>query len=297
MILVFGSINLDIVTRVPGIPRPGETVKGDSYQLVPGGKGANQALAVKRAGVDCAMVGAVGQDGFADLALSALQEAGVDLSAVNQSEEPTGIASIAVEDSGENAIAVASGANATANSAQLQSLSGTHLLTQQEVPDAEVWAAHRWAKSHGVMVLHNAAPASAIPTSALETIDWLVVNEIEAQMVAEGADLDVASADPMGCAKVLSDAFHMDVIVTLGADGARSFGPSGVFAAQSLPVDVKDTTAAGDTFAGVFAAGLSQGFSVETALQRAAIAGSLACTVHGAQPSIPLKSAIDFAAN
>lgn len=295
MIIVFGSINLDIVTRVPRLPGPGETVKGDAYKLIPGGKGANQALAAKRAGSDTAMVGAVGDDAFAPLALEFLLQDGVDLTGVARVSEPTGIATINVDDNGENAIAVASGANTMAVSAQFDESSpqaGSFLLTQNEVPENEILNVHAKARAKGLTTLHNAAPAGPISNAALANIDWLIVNETEALIVAEGAGID-AGEDPKAAAKALAVKSGNNVIVTLGPEGAYSYGPAGEYYGASLPVEVKDTTAAGDTFTGAFAAALEQGFEVEEALARAAAAGSLACTIFGAQPSIPNKAAID----
>lgn len=295
MIIVFGSINLDIVTRVPRLPGPGETVKGDAYKLIPGGKGANQALAAKRAGSDTAMVGAVGDDAFAPLALEFLLQDGVDLTGVARVSEPTGIATINVDDNGENAIAVASGANTMAVSAQFDESSpqaGSFLLTQNEVPENEILNVHAKARAKGLTTLHNAAPAGPISNAALANIDWLIVNETEALIVAEGAGID-AGEDPKAAAKALAVKSGNNVIVTLGPEGAYSYGPAGEHYGAALPVEVKDTTAAGDTFTGAFAAALEQGFEVEYALARAAAAGSLACTIFGAQPSIPNKAAID----
>lgn len=295
MIIVFGSINLDIVTRVPRLPGPGETVKGDAYKLIPGGKGANQALAAKRAGSDTAMVGAVGDDAFAALALEFLEMDGVDLTGVARVSEPTGIASINVDDNGENAIAVAGGANTMVVSAQFDESSpeaGGFLLTQNEIPESEILRVHAKAKAKGFTNLHNAAPAGPLSDSALANIDWLIVNETEAIIVAHGAGID-AGDSPKAAAKALAEKSGNNVIVTLGPEGAFSYGPAGEHYGGSLPVEVKDTTAAGDTFTGAFAAALDQGFDVGEALARAAAAGSLACTVFGAQPSIPHKAAID----
>lgn len=297
MIIVFGSINLDIVTRVPRLPGPGETVKGDAYKLIPGGKGANQALAAKRAGSDTMMVGAVGDDAFADLALEFLQADGVDLSGVKRVSDPTGIASINVDDNGENAIAVAGGANMAVASAQLNEVlprGQGFFLTQNEIPEAAIWGGVKQAKEGGYITLHNAAPASTIIDANLVNIDWLIVNETEAIIVAKGAGID-AGDDPKAAAKALAGKTRNNVIVTLGREGAYSYGVAGEHHAPSLPVDVKDTTAAGDTFTGAFAAALDQGFEIAEALARAAAAGSLACTVFGAQPSIPHKAAIDAA--
>lgn len=294
MIIVFGSINLDIVTRTARIPGPGETVKGESYQLIPGGKGANQALAACRAGSETLMIGAVGKDAFADLALENLKRDGVDLSQIMMVDAPTGIANITVDENGENAIAVASGANASAAASQLNVLKQVngYLLTQNEVPEKETHLAHLKARELGLKVIHNVAPAYKLSNEELAVIDWLVVNETEALIVAFGAGIS-AGFDSVKAAEALAQQTGNNVIVTLGNKGAFSFGPAGNHQGKALAVDVKDTTAAGDTFTGAFAAALDQGFSVEDALSRASVAGSLACTIFGAQPSIPDKVAIE----
>lgn len=297
MIIVFGSINLDVVTRTARIPGPGETVKGDTYQLIPGGKGANQALAAKRAGSETMMVGAVGRDGFADLALDNLQRDRVDLSQLGRVADPTGIANITVDDSGENAIVVAAGANSKALASQLDGLGAVQgfLLTQNEVLEQETLRAHAKARELGLTTIHNLAPASRLDREALNHIDWLVVNETEALIVADGAGI-ASGSDALKAARALAQQTGHNVIVTLGEKGAYSFGPAGDHHGEALAVDVIDTTAAGDSFTGAFAAALDQGFAVADALSRASVAGSLACTVFGAQPSIPGKSAIDASA-
>tara|TARA_R110002124_G_scaffold183401_2_gene350765 strand:- start:1571 stop:2464 length:894 start_codon:yes stop_codon:yes gene_type:complete len=296
MIIVFGSINLDIVTRTARIPGPGETVKGETYQLIPGGKGANQALAAKRAGSDTMMVGAVGSDAFADLALDNLQRDGVELTQLGRVADPTGIANITVDASGENAIVVASGANSKALASQLDGLGPVQgfLLTQNEVLEEETLKAHAKAKQLGLTTIHNLAPANKLDREALGLIDWLVVNETEALIVADGAGISTGS-DSVKAARALAEQTRHNVIVTLGNKGAYSFGPAGDHHGKALAVEVVDTTAAGDSFTGAFAAALDQGFGIADALSRASVAGSLACTVFGAQPSIPDKNAIDAA--
>ena len=170
MIVVFGSVNVDFVTRVSRIPRPGETTLGPDYAVIPGGKGANQALAARRAGAEVTLVAAVGQDPFADIALSLLRSDGVDCSRIAQVGSPTGAAFIAVEETGENAIVVASGANRLVLASQLDgmALSGSDtLLLQREVPEEEAILAAKRAREAGARVVLNAAPAGAIPASAL----------------------------------------------------------------------------------------------------------------------------------
>ncbi len=288
MITVFGSLSADLVTRVKHLPAPGETVTGPTYTVVPGGKGANQALAAALAGAEVRFVGSVGSDGFKDLALSGMRDGGVDLNAVAESPEKTACAFIAVDDQGENLIFVASGANLDTKAGQLDAVglaAGDVLLLQMEITHAENWKAVQIAKAAGARVVLNLAPAGPIPENALGQIDVLVVNETEAGQL--GRQLGYREKDPEAIAGRIAGAFALDCIVTLGPAGARSYGPSGQYAVPALAVDVVDTTAAGDAFVGAFAAALDQGLAMEAALRQGAVAGSLACRVVGAQPSLP----------
>ncbi|MBH0238462.1 ribokinase [Methylobrevis albus] len=291
MIVVFGSINVDLVTRVPRLPGPGETVKGPGYERIPGGKGANQALAARRAGADVAMVGAVGDDGFRSIGLSLLGEAGVDLAAVAVVDAPTGIAMIAVDAAAENQIVVASGANDRADPAALEDLLGetATLVLQYEVPDAANLAAARIARAKGARIILNAAPAAPVPPALAGLVDILVVNEHEAAEVAAAAGLP---GDPVAFARAYAAANGAVVVVTLGGEGAIACRGEELTRVPAPKVPVVDTTAAGDTFVGALAAGLDRGETVEQALRFAVAAGALAVQVAGAQPSIPLRAAI-----
>jgi len=296
MIIVFGSVNVDFVTRVTSIPKPGETVLGPAYDVIPGGKGANQALAAQRAGSPTIMAGAVGDDPFAAIGLGLLIEAGVDCSAVAKVAAPTGAAFITVDQNGENAITVASGANAHASAKALEALSigpKDTLLMQREVPEAEQIAAARFAKSKGARVLLNVAPAGIVTEELANLLDIILVNEHEAMVVAKGFGLSAES--PTDAAQAIASARGIACIVTLGSEGAVGW-TDGVRRQVPAPsVTVVDTTAAGDAFCGAFAAALDQGFGFTGALARGVTAGSLACTIHGAQPSLPTKEAIEVA--
>ena len=294
MIVVFGSINIDLVTRVERIAGPGETVMGNAYTAIPGGKGANQALAARRAGASVAMVGAVGRDGFAAEALGLLREAGIDLANVADTDAPTGAAFIAVNAGGDNAITVAAGANADAKADALGALglgTGDTLLLQREVPDTESEAAALHARRRGARTVLNLAPSGLIPARYLEALDVLVVNEHEA------ADLAYALHRPAelpDLAAHLREAYGLaTLVVTLGAEGAIGWQDGIEHRATSPKVAAVDTTAAGDSFVGAFAAALDAGLAFPEALRRGTAAGSLACTTRGAQPSIPTKAAID----
>jgi ribokinase len=294
MIVVFGSINIDLVTRADRIPAPGETVLGGDYDAQPGGKGANQALAARRASARVAMVGAYGPDAFAEEALSLLRRDGVDLSASRKTVKPTGAAFIVVDPKGENAIVVAPGANAEARASQLEQVPlgpGDLLLLQHEVPIAEVEAAALYARARGAKVMLNAAPAKPISSELIRALDYLCVNENEAREI--GAALDAASDEPEAIMREIERKLGIATIVTLGPKGAVGFHLGQRFAAPAPIVDVVDTTSAGDTFVGAFAAAVDRGLGFEDAIRRGLAAGSLACAKPGAQPSMPFSGEIE----
>ena len=288
MIVVFGSINVDLVVTVQSLPKAGETVLGPGYRVVPGGKGANQALAARRAG-------AVGGDGFAGEALASLKEAAIDLTRIRESPLPTGAAFIAVDSGGGNLIIVASGANRDARQAEIPDEwlgRGTVIVLQMEVPLAENWALVDRARRAGARTLLNCAPAGSVPADMLASLDWLVVNETEAVLVARSQGAEVS--DAAAAAQALAKARKVTVIVTLGEQGARAFLPDGqAWSIGTLPIKPVDTTAAGDAFVGAFAAAMERGQDLPSALRYGSVAGALACTIAGAQPSLPLQSAID----
>ncbi|MBT5107049.1 MAG: ribokinase [Rhodospirillaceae bacterium] len=294
MIVVFGSINIDLVQRTPHLPAPGETVLCDGYDLVPGGKGANQALAAARAGASTAMIGMVGPDAFAESALSELSQAGVDLTGVGRSTRPTGCASVHVAEDGENAIVVSSGANqtVTANQAPDSTFTpDTTVVLQMEIPLPENWAfLHR---AHGAVrrAILNAAPAGLVPNDALNHLDILVVNEGEGAEIAAQAGLTTISLRDVPAQ--LARQYDLTCILTLGADGAIVASRNDIFSVAAAPVTPIDTTGAGDTFVGVLAAGLDANLGMRQAAARASLAASLTCTITGAQTSIPTTATID----
>ncbi|HTV90073.1 MAG TPA: ribokinase [Stellaceae bacterium] len=288
MILVFGSLNVDVLLPVPQLPRPGETVLGGEYRLLPGGRGANQALAARRAGADVTMAGAAGSDAFAEVALAPLGAAGVDTRLVRRTVAPTGCALILVGDAGENMIAVAPGANRAATAADVPDrLFGpqTTLLCQMEVPAAENWALLRRARSSGARTMLNLAPAAPVPPATFADIDILVAN---------GGEAAALTADPAEVAHGLGEAF----VVTRGADGAVGWlRDGGRLAVPALRVAPVDTTGAGDTFVGVLAAALDRRLDLTAALRRASTAAALACLAPGAQSAMPDAAAIDAEVN
>ena len=294
MIVVFGSINVDLVFRVDSLPRSGETVLSELYSTHPGGKGANAAVAAARAGSETRMVGRVGGDRFAEDALRIMRDAGIGLDCVAESPRPTGCATIWVDRTGENAIVVASGANLDVAAGQVpDSLLHPRTLValQMEVPPAENWALMEIAKTAGAKVLLNLAPAHPVPAYALKNVDVLVVNRTEMATLASSLDLDTYK--PSGTARILARRYGMTCVVTLGRDGALAHGPDGEWQVPALPIDAVDTTGAGDAFCGGLAAALDRGLDMETALRYASVGAGLACTVEGAQSSLPTRKAVE----
>jgi len=287
VILVFGSINIDVAVPVTGLPAPGETVLGGDYKLLPGGKGANQALAARHAGSMVTLAGAIGTDGFAELALANLRMAGVDLALVRRTGRPTGCALLMVGAAGENLIGVAPGANIEARAADVPDAAlgrGTILLCQMEVIPAENWALIRRAHAAGATTVLNLAPAMPLEPAIFGEIDVLVANAGEAIALGD---------DPMAVARRLGRA----LVVTRGAAGATAFLAEGDrIDVPALPIAPVDTTGAGDTFVGVLAAALDEDVALAAALRRASAAAGLACLAAGAQSAIPDRAAIDAAA-
>jgi len=283
MIVVFGSINLDLVARVPRIPAPGETIAGRTLATLPGGKGANQALAARAAGASVSMYGAVGTDTFATAALANLRAAGVALDGVATLAAPTGVALINVADDGENAITVIPGANALVRADTVPDTlltRGVTLLMQLEVPVAEVASLASRAHARGASVVLNAAPAVRLPEAILSAVDVLVVNESEAAAYAAAWQMPTSPAAFVAAA---TERLGLGAVVTLGARGAIAASAGGVVSVSPPKIAVVDTTGAGDAFAGALAAALDRGATVDEALAAGVAAGALACTHAGAQ--------------
>jgi ribokinase len=297
MIAVFGSINVDLVAQVARIPAPGETLAGHAFAMVPGGKGANQAVAAARAGATVAMFGAVGRDTFAVNALANLEASGVDLSGVVAVDTPTGVALIHIDAEGENAITVIAGANGDALAAQVPDSAlgpATTLVLQLEVPAAEVLLLARRARDLGARVLLNAAPAAAVSDELLRLVDILIVNETEAATIGTAHDLPTA---PEQFAKAASLRYQCAVVVSLGPRGAVAVRDEVRIMIAAPVMTVIDTTGAGDALVGVFAAALDRRSPLRQALADGVAAGSLACAGRGAQSALPARSAVaDLAA-
>ncbi len=283
MIIVFGSINLDLIFPLPSLPGPGQTVLGPDLRIEPGGKGANQALAAARDGAAVGFAGAVGRDDFAAPALGLLRTAGIDLSRLARVAASTGVAAIAVDPAGRNQIALAAGANRLARAAQVEDEAlgpATTLLLQMECDPDETAALIRRARARGARILLNLAPPGPLAPDVLAALDFLLVNEDEAAWLA--ARLGTA-AD----AATLAARLGIGVVRTLGAAGAEAASGSEIIRLPARPVKVVDTTAAGDCLAGVLGAALDRGAALPAALARAVTAAGLCCTRTGSQGSLP----------
>jgi ribokinase len=284
---------MDLVGTAPTLPRPGETVLGHGFRTVPGGKGANQALAAARAGGKCAFVGAVGDDVFGTALRETLAESGVDTLGLRTVPGSSGVALIVVDDAGENTIVVAPGANGTLDrltSADRVAVADADvLLCQLEVPGSVVLAAAQVARKAATRVVLNAAPARSLPTELLSTVDLLVVNEGEGAAIAGSG-----SGDSPG---VLLDRLLElvpRVVLTLGAAGAAYADREGKRVTVPAPrVRAVDTTAAGDAFTGAFAVAWAQGRPVVDALRWACAAGAVCAQRVGASSALPCRADID----
>lgn len=292
MITVFGSTSLDLIGTVTRLPQPGETVPGHTFASAPGGKGANQALAARRAGAEVRMYCAVGTDGFAEDALSLLRADGVDLGRLKTVDGPTGVAMIFVDKKGENVIAILPGANASMGEAEadaaLGELSrGDIVMLQQEIPVAATDRALDLAREKGVIAILNTAPFLETTPQSAKKAAIVIANETEFALLCGGRTTPL-----VGLMAEWARNNNQTIIVTLGPDGARVATPEESFAVPALKVTPVDTVGAGDTFCGYLAAGLDRGLSLKDAMARAAVAASLACLTPGAQPAIPTAAEV-----
>ncbi|MFE1440654.1 ribokinase [Streptomyces sp. NPDC058739] len=289
-IAVLGSTNMDLVAYVAKAPRLGETVTGREFRTVPGGKGANQAVAAAHAGATVSMIGAVGTDSFGARLRSTLEHSGVDTDHLRTVEGPSGTAHIVVDDEGANAIVVIPGANGTVDHLvpgdEVLISTADALLLQLEIPLPAVLAGARAARSHGIRTILTPAPAQPLPPELLSAVDLLVPNEHEAATLT--GRIDARSA-----ATALLELVP-EVVVTLGSAGclytARGADPVTVPAPRVTAVD---STAAGDTFVGALAVALGEGRPMPEALRWAAEAAALSVQRAGASTSMPYRSEID----
>jgi ribokinase len=302
MILVFGSINIDLVTRVPHIPKPGETVLSPRYETFFGGKGANQAVAAARASLaeTVVMAGAVGDDGFGRSAVDNLERQGVGIACIALSPEPTGCAFITVDPSGENAITVASGANAGLAPAAADGFRpdpATVAILQMEVPAASSLAVARRVRAAGGRTIWNLAPATAgISSDDLAAIfaasSFVVMNEHEA--ITAAAASGESTEDPIHAAAAVAVSRSTACIATLGPRGAVAIEPDGTRLVVPAPaIDPVDTTGAGDAFVGLLAAFLHEGMDIGESMRLACAGAALACLKSGAQSAMPSRKELN----
>ena len=290
-VVVIGSLNMDLVTRAPRLPRGGETLIGESFSTIPGGKGANQAVAAARLGAEVSMVGCVGNDAYGEQLRGGLLAEGIDCQAVSVVEGASGVALIVVDDNSQNAIVIVAGANGVLTAEVLDSVdevlqSADVIICQLEVPDATVGHALKRARELGKIVILNPAPAShTLPADWYACIDYLIPNESEAAVLSGLAVDSLETAEAAAAHLIAAGAGK--VIVTLGAQGLM-FANGASFEHFPAPrVKAVDTTAAGDTFVGGFAAALADGKSEVEAIRFGQVAAALSVTRAGAQPSIP----------
>jgi ribokinase len=291
-IVVVGSANMDLVVRAPRIPSPGETVTGGSFLRADGGKGANQAVAAARLGAAVTFVARVGSDELGEAAIEGLRAEGIDVRHIGRDPaEPSGVALIVVDEAGENAIAVAPGANEALSVQNVEEArpaieSADVLLLQLETPLPAVKRAAELAAHAGAAVILNPAPARSLPDALLELVDVLTPNEGEAELLAE-------QATPSAAAAHLRQRGAARVVVTLGAAGALVCTGADPHIVPGFPVRAVDTTAAGDAFNGALAVALGSKIPLTEAVRFACGAGALAATAPGARPSLPSRARLD----
>ncbi|MEV0201664.1 ribokinase [Nonomuraea sp. NPDC050691] len=292
MISVFGSANMDLVAYVDQAPKRGETVTGRMFRTVPGGKGANQAIAAARAGTEVSFLGAVGDDAFGVEMRDTLAVAGVNVERLRQVPGPSGIAHIVVDDDGGNSIIVVPGANGhvTAPSEEERAViaASASVLLQLELPMEAVIGAARAAHEAGVPAVLTPAPARPLPDELLEAVALIVPNEHEAAAIT-------GAADPGEALSRLLERVP-EVVITLGSEGALYGSRSGQrLRVPAVRVEAVDTTAAGDTFVGALAVARAEGRPAEEALRFASAAAALSVQREGASTSMPSRAEIDAA--
>jgi ribokinase len=296
VITVVGSLNIDLVARAPHIPQPGETIIGGELLTMPGGKGANQAVAAGRLGAATAMVGKVGQDAFAGPLLQTLAEANIDHTfVVREPAAATGAALIVVDEAGENSIVVAPGANHRLSPADIDAatavIAGAKvLLLQLEVPLEVVIRAAQLARANGVTVILNPAPARPLPPELLSVVDILIPNETETEILT-GLPVSNPAEVEQAAAKLRQQGVST-IIMTLGSRGALLIEDNQQQLVPPFAITPVDTTAAGDAFVGGLAVALAEGQPLPEAVRWGNATGALAATQLGAQPSLPTRAAL-----
>jgi ribokinase len=302
-VVVVGSLNMDFVVRTKHLPAPGETVLGHGFQMIPGGKGANQAVAAGKLGagsVTVKIVGRVGMDLFADHLKASLASAGVDVSAVHASRsQPTGVALIAVDAAGQNQIVVASGANGDLAVGDLEAMrrimKGARIaLLQLETPLATVAASLKMAREEGVLTILDPAPAQPLRPELLQTVDILTPNETEAFMLLGRPAERIALSDAPAVAAAVAALGARMVVLKLGDQGCFFHGADESYHVPGFNVEAIDSTAAGDTFNAGLAIALAEGAPIGHALRFANAAAAISVTRMGAQASAPGRAEVDL---
>jgi ribokinase len=295
-ILVFGSINMDLTTYVPKLPRPGETLRGSSFITVPGGKGSNQAVACARMGARTYFVGRVGKDAFGPEVLEVVRQENVDVSQViTDLKNGTGLAVISVDENAENSIIIISGANLALDSSDVDRaktfMSETNvLMLQLEASLEPTFEVAKAARQKGLSVILDPAPAYPIPEDVFQFIDFITPNEVETEAIVgfKPANPD----DAARAAKLLKEKGVQTAIIKMGAQGAYYDSPNNRGFVNAFKVNAIDTVAAGDAFNAGLAVAISEGKSVLEAVRWGAAAGAIATTRKGALPSMPHRDEI-----
>lgn len=294
-VLVFGSLNLDLVTYADKLPAIGETIVGEKLLKFPGGKGLNQAIAARRAGSEVLMVGSIGNDADGDYLFDILKSENIDPKFIIKTSEQTGIAVIEVSKSAENRIIIIAGANAKtrfSNEVLTSSPSVTVSLAQLETPIAEVAKFIHESKAAGKITMLNPAPIQKLDQQLLQDTDYLIANETEASFLIGSAVEHLSQDEAVTIARQLQKNGSKKVIITLGEQGSVYLDQEKELFTPAYKVKAVDTTAAGDAFCGAFATAISENKPVEYALKFASAAGGLAATKAGAVPSLPTQHEI-----
>ena len=294
-VLVFGSLNLDLVTYADKLPAIGETIVGEKLLKFPGGKGLNQAIAARRAGSEVLMVGSIGNDADGDYLFNILKSENIDPKFITKTSEQTGIAVIEVSKSAENRIIIIAGANSKtrfSNEVLTSSPSVTVSLAQLETPIAEVVKFIHESKAAGKITMLNPAPIQKLDQQLLQDTDYLIANETEASFLIGSAVEHLSKDEAVTIARHLQKNGSKKVIITLGEQGSVYLDQEKELFTPAYKVKAVDTTAAGDAFCGAFATAISENKPVEYALKFASAAGGLAATKAGAVPSLPTQQEI-----
>lgn len=290
-IVVIGSINMDYVFQVVNLPAKGETITASSYQISPGGKGANQAVAAKRLGADVLMIGALGNDGAGGDLCRRLEKEGIDISGILFTDTPTGNAMITVDERGFNTIVVYQGSNADLDIGWVERFreeikNADCVILQLEIPIEAVVSSIKLAKEYNTKIILNPAPARDIPMEAYRYVDIITPNETELAKLTGTDDIKKG-------AEILMNRGVKEVVVTLGDKGSYYLSSEREIFAAAVKVNAIDSTAAGDSFNAALAVGLNENSNIEAVLKFSNIVGALTTTRIGAQNSLPYRDEVE----